>query len=359
MNRATLSKGLGASVWRGLTVAVLIALASFAAANAAHAQASGATSAAQDAAAQASSPAANQADVAAAQAAAETGGGEIHTLGSNVSVQLSGNWAASGSKEIPPPEELRNYAPPYHVIGVLELQNSKSNSLLQLTTTDNPLMGRDSNWLDEQMHKPAGSGMSVLDMLYYYFFPPSKACMDEAFNGVKQATFAPSPAASSAAASGAPTIASGNSTDPQLQLTVHCKHNPTLDGFYEAQLSTGITLVQTNNGPRAYANVPRFYLAPMERIASQGITWYVFEAQRTDAVSANAMTRYGLPAALNGAQTDYFWAIGSPDPFPWTYDGRHASTMLIHVAYAGVGVGGNKRANFMNILQRVQVKAAP
>jgi len=282
----------------------------------------------------------------------------VHSLGNDVTVKLSANWMAAAPKEMPPPDELRAYSPPFHLIAVLQLQNAKTDSILQLTTSDNPLMGHDSNWLDEEMHKPAGSGMSVLDVLYYYFFPPNKGCMDEAFNGVKQATFAPSPAAASAAASGAPTIPSGNSTDPQMQLTFHCRHTPTLDGFYEAQLSTGITLVQTNNGPRAYANVPQFYLAPMERVASQGITWYVFEAQRTDAVSSNAMTRYGLPATLNGAQTDYFWAIGSSDPFPWTYDGRHASTTLIHVAYAGVGVGGNKRANFMNILQRVQVKAA-
>jgi len=356
MNRAKVAMTRGGLAVRAVAVMGVVACAVFFAANATLAQAAAAASASQDAAAQSTIAAASP-DQATAQAAAEAGG-SVHSLGNNVSVQLSSNWAEANPTEIPPPEELRGYAPPYHLIGVLSLQNAKTDSVLLFATSDNPLMGRDSNWLDEQMHKPAGSGMSVLDMLYYFFFPPTRACMEDALNGVKQATFAASPAASSATASGAPAISSGDSTDPQMQLTFHCKHAPTLGGFYEAQLSTGITLVQSNNGPRAYANVPQFYLAPMERITSPGITWYVFEAQRTDAVSANAMTRYGLPAALNGAQTDYFWAIGSPDPFPWTYDGRHASTTLIHVAYAGVGVGGSKRANFMNILQRVQVKGA-
>jgi hypothetical protein len=356
MNRTKRAMLRGTWMARGLAVSVLAVCAFLCGAHGAGAQAAGAAAATQDAAVQSATTAA-QTDPAAAQAAAEAGS-EVHSLGNDVTVKLSANWTAAAPKEMPPPDELRAYSPPFHLIAVLQLQNARTDSILQLTTSDNPLMGHDSNWLDEEMHKPAGSGMSVLDVLYYYFFPPNKGCMDEAFNGVKQATFAPSPAAASAAASGAPTIPSGNSTDPQMQLTFHCRHTPTLDGFYEAQLSTGITLVQTNNGPRAYANVPQFYLAPMERVASQGITWYVFEAQRTDAVSSNAMTRYGLPATLNGAQTDYFWAIGSSDPFPWTYDGRHASTTLIHVAYAGVGVGGNKRANFMNILQRVQVKAA-
>lgn len=354
MNRAKVAMARGGFAVRAIAVVGAAACALSCGANAARAQAAAAAAASQDATAQSTSAAASP-DQAAAAAEA---GGSMHSLGNNVSVQLSSNWAEANPTEIPPPNELRGYAPPFHLIGVLSLQNAKTDSVLQLATSDNPLMGRDSNWLDEQMHKPAGSGMSVLDMLYYFFFPPTPACMEDALNGVKQATFAASPAASSATASGAPTISSGDNTDPQMQLTFHCKHAPTLGGFYEAQLSTGITLVQSNNGPRAFANVPQFYLAPMERITSPGITWYVFEAQRTDAVSAGAMTRYGLPTTLNGAQSDYFWAIGSPDPFPWTYDGRHASTTLIHVAYAGVGVGGSKRTNFMNILQRVQVKPA-
>jgi hypothetical protein len=290
--------------------------------------------------------------------AAQEAGGMIHTLANSVTIQLSTNWGESASNEVPPPSELRNYAPPFHLTSILSLQNTRSQSILQLAMSDNPLIGHDSNWLDEQMHMPAGSGMSVLDLMYYYFFPPTQQCMIEAQNTVAKATFAPSPAVASAAASGAPTPSSTDGTNPELQLTYHCRRDNTLDGFYATQLSNGITFVQSNSGPRAFSVVPQFYLAPMDRIQSQGITWFIFEAQRTDPVSQGAMTRFGLPASLQGAQPDYYWAIGAPDPFPFTADTGAPGQRLIHVGYASVGVGNNRRTEFERLLQRVQVKAA-
>ncbi len=69
------------------------------------------------------------------------------------------------------------------------------------------------------------------------------------------------------------------------------------------------------------------------------------------------MTRFGLPQSLQGAQPDYYWAIGAPDPFPWTADSGAQSAHLIHVGYASLGVGNNRRTEFERLLQRVQVKA--
>ncbi len=244
--------------------------------------------------------------------------------------------------ELPPPPELRNYAPPFHLTSILSLQNLKSKSILQLAMSDNPLIGHDSNWLDEQMHKPAGSGMSVLDLMYYYFFPPSEECMAEAQNSVVTAKFAPSPAIESAEATGA-TPPSTDGTNPELQLTYHCHHEHNLYGLFAAGLSNGITFVQTNAGPRAYSVVPRFYLAPMERVQAPGITWFVFEAQSSDPVNS-------------GAQPDYFWAIGAPDPFPWSADGSASAERLIHVAFASVGLNNNRRAEFVTLLQRIRVR---
>jgi len=287
----------------------------------------------------------------------EEKGGNVHTLANNVSIALSQNWAEATVTELPPPAELKNYAPGFHLTSILSLQNLKSASILQLAMSDNPLIGHDSNWLDEQMHKPAGSGMSVLDLMFYYFFPPSQQCMAEAQNSVVTAKFAPSPAIESAEATGA-TPPSTDGTNPELQLTYHCHHEQNLDGFFAAQLSNGITFVQTNTGPRAYAVVPQFYLAPMERVQAPGITWFVFEAQRTDPVNAGARSHYRLGVALEGAQADYFWAIGAPDPFPWSADGSASSERLIHAAYASVGLNNNRRAAFINLLQRIQVRGA-
>jgi hypothetical protein len=61
---------------------------------------------------------------------------------------------------------------------------------------------------------------------------------------------------------------------------------------------------------------------------------------------------------LQGAQSDYFWAIGAISPFPFVNDSPRAGQPLIHVAYASVGTAGNKLADFMGLLQRVQVKGS-
>jgi hypothetical protein len=283
-------------------------------------------------------------------------GGNIHTLSNAVTIQLSVNWAEAESADLPPPPELRNYSPPFHLTSILSLQNVKNSSVLQLGLSDNPLLGHDSNWLDEQMHKPAGSGMSVLDLMYYYFFPPSEQCMVDAQNTVEKATFAPSPAAANAAASGA-NAPSSDSTNPELQLTYHCKRDPTLDGFYAAQLSNGITFVQSNSGPRAFSVAPQFYLVPMERVQTPGMTWFVFEAQRTDPVPQAAERHFRLAGVPEGAQADYFWAIGAPDPFPFTADGTPGDKRLIHAGYATVSLNNNRRAEFIHLLNRVQVRA--
>jgi hypothetical protein len=295
----------------------------------------------------------------ASAAEADDRGGNIHTLAGAVSIPLGTNWGENASNELPPPPELQNYAPPFHINAILPIQNSRTGAILQLAISDNPLVGKDSNWLDEQMHKPAGSGLSVLDMLYYFFFPPTQQCMVEAQNTVAKATFAPSPAAASATATGAPTPSSGGSSDPEMQLTYQCKRDASLESFYAMQLSNGITFVQTNQGPRAFSVVPQFYLAPMERVQAQGITWYVFEAQRTEPVALSATQHFrSFGPAIDGAQADFFWAIGAPDPLPFGADvaGGTDSRRVIHVAYASVSSGTNNHERFLTLLQRVQVR---
>ncbi len=285
------------------------------------------------------------AQTAAGAAAGESAARMIeHGITNGVSVQLPVAW--TDFKPGDAPAALAPYSPPFHMGGMLALQNSQENAILEFATSDNPLVGHDANWLDGQLHMPSGSGMSMIDFLFYYLFPPSATCINEAMANNAKASFAPSPNSGS---SDAP---------PVLQVSYACRHEVTLEGFFGAQVSSGITFVQTNEGPRAYGMTAQFYMAPMERVTSPGMTWYVFSAQRENPVNPGTSAHFNLPTNLQGAQAEFYWAIGAVSPFPWGYDGGRASQQLIHVAYAGVGLSGNKRTEFMALLQRVQARGA-
>ena len=271
----------------------------------------------------------------------------VHHLAADVSVALGPNWQEYDIGSVPPPMAIANFAPPFHLTGILALQNAKQVAMLQFATSSNPLIGHDSSWLDSQLHMPSGSGMSLLDLIFYYFFPPSAACIEQVLTQDPKATFAP-----------LPRTGSGASSDPVLQVSLACKPPATMAGFFASQVSGGITFAQTNDGPRAFARIGDFYLAPMDRETIGGMTWYIFEAQRTDPLGPSASTNFNLPGNMQGAQSDYFWAIGAISPFPFVSDSPRANQPLIHVAYAGIGANGNKKGEFMSILQRVQVKGA-
>src|ERR1700689_1252857 len=151
------------------------------------------------------------------------------SLSSNISVELPTSWHAMDADEDPSTGLLAPYAPPFHFSQVVMLTNEKQSAILLLGLSDNPLMGHDSYWLDAQMHAPSGSGMSVLDLLFYFFFPPSQACMENALQNYTDATLTPG----------------SEDAPPRLQVTYACPHSPTLSGFYSAQVSSGVTFEQT------------------------------------------------------------------------------------------------------------------
>jgi hypothetical protein len=186
--------------------------------------------------------------------------GIVHRIANGVSITLPTAWQEFDPGGAAPPDALAPYAPPFHLGGILALQNLQQFAILQFATSDNPLAGHDPNWLDTQAHMPSGSGMSVLDLLFYYFFPPDGACINEVLGTNGGASFAPTPGNSS------------SSAPPVLQVSYHCRHEATLSGFFAAQVSSGITFVQTNDGPRAYGMLAQFYLSPMERITSPSIS---------------------------------------------------------------------------------------
>ncbi|HWF38069.1 MAG TPA: hypothetical protein VG322_06090 [Candidatus Acidoferrales bacterium] len=258
-----------------------------------------------------------------------------YSLTDNYSVSLDPEWNPTKVNDIPPPAPLSPYAP-LHLSGNLVMANPARGAILQFATSNNPFVGHDSYWLDTQMHSTDGSGLNLLDMFFYYFFPPSDACMHQVLT-----TDAPASRAS---------IADGPA---YMQVYYSCPLSDTLSDFYAAQVSSGITFQHTNDGNRVLAPVGDFYLAPMEQLDESGMTFFIFEAQGMNAVSSDAASRFHLPPNAQGGQPDFFWAIGAPSPFPFVDDSSQKNVAILHVAYARLGVDADARADFMNILHEI------
>jgi hypothetical protein len=208
---------------------------------------------------------------------------------------------------------------------------------LQFATSNNPFVGHDAYWLDTEMHAPSGTGMSLLDFFFYYFFPPSDACMHQVLT-----TSAPASRQS---------LADGPA---YMQVYYSCPISDTLSDFYSVQISSGITFQHTDDGTRILAPVGDFYVAPMEQVDQSGMTFFVFEAQGMNAVSSDAAKRFHLPESAQGGAPDFFWAIGSPSPFPFVADSGRKDVSLLHVAYARLGVEADAKTEFLNILREIR-----
>jgi hypothetical protein len=142
-----------------------------------------------------------------------------------------------------------------------------------------------------------------------------------------------------------------------MQVYYSCPLSDTLSDFYAAQVSAGITFQLTDNGTRVLAPIGDFYVAPMEQIEESGITFFIFEAQGMNAISSAAANRFHLPASAQGGQPDFFWAIAAASPFPFIADGSRKDPMILHVAYARLGVSTDTRTEFMNILRQIRTNA--
>lgn len=266
----------------------------------------------------------------------DTANSQVYALTDTYSVTLSSDWSATKNAEIAPPAPLEPYAP-FHLSGSLLLSNASRGAILDFATSNNPLIGHDSYWLDQQMHAPSGSGMSLLDFFFYYFFPPSDACMHQVLT-----TYAP--------ASRPPP----NEGPGYLQVYYSCPLSDTLSGFYSAQISSGIAFRLTDDGTHVLAPVGDFYVAPMEQLEGSGMTFFVFEAQGMNLVTSDAAQRFHLPVSAQGGQPDFFWAIGATSPFPFVADPARNGAPILHVAYARLGVDTDAKTEFMNILRAVR-----
>jgi hypothetical protein len=263
-------------------------------------------------------------------------------LENGVSIDLGPNWKPSGAGNAAPPGGLGPYAPPFRFNQILFLTNERQYTLLQLATSDNPLIGHDAYWLDTQMHATNGTGASLPDYLFFLFLPPSHSCMDDVLAKLAAASRPAEPDPSG-----------GEFSKSELQVTYSCSYAPTLSDFYSQQLTTGITFRQALNGPRAYGDFKNLEMPPMEQVDFGGMTFFVFEALSHEAVSENAVHYFNLPAETQGLHADFLWAVGTTSPYPFVADPSR-KTPIIHLGYAGAGP--NRRTDFLRILERVRAQ---
>jgi len=180
------------------------------------------------------------------------------------------------------------------------------HSALRIATTTNPFLGGDEVALDVQMHGAAGSGNGLADYLFYFFFSPPRDCLDggsEAYRKAKSQAELPD-----------------RTPSPDLSIRMYCKHAPTLADFYSRELSPGVVYQFTNGVERASGIYAEFYLTPMEKVEANGLTFYVFEAQGSRQLDLVTLDHFNLPDETQGAQPDFFWAVGAPSPFPFFLD---------------------------------------
>jgi hypothetical protein len=91
----------------------------------------------------------------------------------------------------------------------------------------------------------------------------------------------------------------------------------------------------------------------MEKLEANGLTFFIFEVFGQTQLDLRAVNHFNLPDDLQGAQTDYFWALGGPSPFPFLKDAQRKNVLIIQVAYATIGLGPNERANFRRLLKQI------
>ncbi len=262
------------------------------------------------------------------------------SLLSGASIDVSPDWIEREQMPLPPSPRLARSAPQVTFLEFMALENPKMHSALRIAATTNPFLGGDEVALDVQMHGAAGSGNGLADYLFYFFFSPPRDCLDggsEAYRKAKSQAELPDQ----------------TTVSPNLSIRTDCKHAPTLGDFYSRELSPGILFQATNGVERASGIYPELYLAPMEKVEANGLTFYVFEAQGRMQLDLATVDHFNLPDEIQGAQVDFFWAVGAPSPFPFFRDPQRKNVPLIQVAFAGIGLGPAKRDIFMRMLRQV------
>jgi len=270
------------------------------------------------------------------------------SLAGQIFVELDGQWTERRDAEPPPLPALIPSAPKLSFSDALILENHKSRSVLQLALSDNPFVGRDAPSLDQQFHAGPGTGGGLHEHLFYFFFPPPKACLERGRLEFERRK--------SEQERNAERDKDGILKAPLPPLTMHqpCSFSSTLLEMYAEQVSTGLTFSRTEKQERVRGRLHEFYLPPMEQTEIGGRTFFVFEAQGQRIVERAEIEKYGLPEDLRGAKAHFFWAIGAQSPFPFLRDPLRKDVQLIHVVYGCLSLNGNARPDFLRILRNTR-----
>lgn len=264
------------------------------------------------------------------------------SLSNGFSIQLPVAWTPRTDLRHVPPEKLADSAPPLAFSEMHIWDNPTDSSVLELAVSNNPFLGLDETALDAQINGATNSGPALLDYFFYFFFPPPRDCLDDASAAFRSK--------SGDADSGSK---EGDKSRRDFDFSYDCVFSPTLADFYASQLTASLHISRTSGATRWRSRVQRFYVASMESVQSNDLTFYVFEAQAESPLSREVVNHFNLPDSLEGTQADFFWAVGAPTPFPFVHDPTRKNVPLIHVAYAAVGPGPNKRPEFLHILHEI------
>jgi hypothetical protein len=104
------------------------------------------------------------------------------------SIDVAPDWIEREQMPLPPSPRLARFAPHVTFLEFSALENPRIHSVLRIATTTNSFLGGDEVALDTQMHSAGGSGNSLADYLFYFFFSPPRDCLDggsEAFTKAK------------------------------------------------------------------------------------------------------------------------------------------------------------------------------
>ena len=264
-----------------------------------------------------------------------------YALSNGAAIALTPDWASQQVTHIPPPGPLASSAPRLNFSDFLVFQNVADHSQLEFGLSNNPFIGRDAYWLDTEMHRqPADGGM--LAYLFYFFFPPPHACLDRASSDYERAA-------------GQHAGDDASQTSPaDVNIHIDCQYAPTISDFYSYLLSPGVTFRRQSGTESRGGALRNLYLPPMDQREINGLTFFIFEAQGTRGITVETTNRFNLPDSLQGTQPDFLWAVGAPSPFPFTRVATRKNVPLIHVVYAGMALGANRKADFLGILQNVR-----
>jgi len=266
------------------------------------------------------------------------------SLNGRVSISLSPGWTERRDVLPPPPAPLTASAPRLRFSDILVLENRTSPGIIEIAFSDNPYIGSDSATLANRLQIGAGA----LQHLFYFFFPPPRACLarfSAAFEAAKKK------ADEEHDRDDRDSKRSRPSSLPDVNISGRCDFGPETREFFAEQISRSLTFRRSGSTERVESQIPRFYLPPMEQHEIGDMTFLVFEAQAERLVTRDDVEKYGFADEFNGARVHYFWAIGARTPFPFIRDPLRKDLQLVHIVYSTLSTTGDARTRFFSLLR--------